>query len=826
MKLQPGTELNRYKIIAPLGAGGMGEVWLAEDARLARKLALKILPLEFTRDGERVARFEQEARAASALNHPNIITIYDIGHHEEIHYIATEFIEGKTLRQRLEHAGVGLGDALEIAIQIAGALQAAHEAGITHRDIKPENIMLRPDGYVKVLDFGLAKLTERSSDNVDTEAATMLKPTTDPGTVMGTVSYMSPEQARAGKIDSRSDIFSLGVLLYEMITGSLPFDGRTSSDVLAAILLSEPKPVSKAPPELEWSLYKALRKDREQRYQTVKSFLNDLKHVKNRLDFNIELARVSESHLPDRISGEVSEAVTAEFGSDEWKKIQSVLGQSKTRSSISGRAIDSLAILPLTNASNDADMDYLSDGITESIINTLSQLPQLRVVPRNTVFRYKGQEIDPQQVGTDLGVRAILTGRVQQVGDSLIVKTELVDVAHQSQLWGEQYRRRLTDIFALQDEISQEISNKLRLHLSGEERQKLVKRYTDNTAAYQLYLKGRYYIHKRTPEWIRKGVEHFQEAIDLDPNFALAYSGLAEAFGFLASSTGGQPPREAYPRAKAAALKALELDDTLGEAHCTLGFFRLLYDWDYSAAEAEYKRAIELSPNFANAWDGYGFFFKSTGQHEASIQACDRAQELEPLSLFLTLSLGWAYYFARRHDRALEQGRKVLEMDPNFGFAYWHAGMNYIQQGKYEGAIGAFRKAVKLSGASTNFISYLGHSYAKAGKQREARQMLAQLESLSKRQYVSSYFIAMIHLGLGDLDKTFELLERALEERSGFLAFVRVEPMLDGLRGDERFGGLVERVKPIRSYFGGWRLEIRGWGLEAGGWRRNPAFSL
>jgi serine/threonine protein kinase/Tfp pilus assembly protein PilF len=800
--------ISHYRILDRLGSGGMGEVYLAEDTRLGRKVALKILPAQFTKDPERVARFRQEARAASALNHPNIITIYEVGEHEGVHFIATEFIEGRTLRHCLTSAGMNLREALEITIQIASALQAAHEAGITHRDIKPENVMIRPDGYVKVLDFGLAKLTEKSEPKIDPakidkEAATVIKAQTDPGTVMGTVTYMSPEQARGLQVDARSDIFSLGVVVYEMITGRAPFDGPTSSDVIAAILVSEPRPVSQSiagvPAELEWSLSKALRKERDDRYETIRSFLSDLKLLKSRLEFEVELARIGQTESPyrtssgasGRASGEIGDAITVELGQSQERIVPSSLRRS------SGRAVDSLAILPLANDSDDASMEYLSDGITESIINSLSQLPSLRVVPRSTVFRYKGQPVDPQQAGEELGVRAVLSGRVLQLGDSLIVKTELVDVANQSQLWGEQYRRRITDIFALQEEISQEISEKLRLQLTGEERQRLVKRHTDNTEAYHLYLKGRYYVHKRTPDWIKKGVECFLQAIDLDPNYALAHAGLAEAYGFLASSTGGQPPREAYPRAKAAATKALELDETLGEAHCTLGFFRLLYDWDFAAAEAEYKRAIELSPNFANAWDGLGFYYKATGQHEAAIRACQRAQELEPLSLFITLSHGWAYYFARQYDRALEQGRKTLDMDPNFGFAYWHRGMVYLQQKKYNDAITAFRKAINLSGTTVTFISYLGCAHARLGKHREARQMIAQLESLSKRQYVSSYFVAMIHLGLGDLDRTFEWLEKAYEERSGFLAFIKVEPMLDALRGDARFEKLVAQMNPL-----------------------------
>ncbi|HMY75221.1 MAG TPA: tetratricopeptide repeat protein, partial [Blastocatellia bacterium] len=622
------------------------------------------------------------------------------------------------------------------------------------------------------------------------------EPVSTPGMVMGTVTYMSPEQARGLVVDARSDIFSLGVVLYEMLTGRVPFDGATATDVMAAILHLEPAPLARycrqaPPPQLEFNLNKALRKDCDTRYRTIKSFLDDLRIIKSRLDFEAEFARLGQEAPGQppkpRLSEEISEALTVELRSGE---VISPSGRLRRTS----QQIESLAVLPMENAGDDAEMDYLSDGITESIINSLSQLPGLRVVPRSTVFGYKGRQSNPQKTGEELSVHAVLTGRVLQIGDSLIVKTELIDIGRASQLWGEQYRRKLTDIFALQDEIAEEISQKLRLQLTGEDRERLRKRYTDNTAAYHLYLKGRYYVGKRTPDWIRKGIEHFQQAIDLDPNYALAYAGLAEAYGFLASSTGGQPPRDAYPIAKAAALKALELDDTLGEAHCSLGFFRLLFDWDYAAAEAEFKRAIELSPNFANAYDGYGFFLKATGQHDASIEACKRAQELEPLSLFLSLSLGWAYYFARRYDEALAQSRKVLEMDPNFGFAYWHRGMVYIQQRRYDDAINAFRKALNLSGAITTFISYLGHSYARAGKIREARQMLAQLEGLSKRQYVSSYFIAMVHLGLGNLDQTFEWLDKACEERSGFLAFARVEPMLDKLRSDQRFAELIGKM--------------------------------
>ena len=794
MKEATHQQIAHYRILSRLGTGGMGEVHLAEDTRLGRKIALKILSSEFVADADRIRRFEQEARAVSALNHPNILVIYEIGHEHDIHYIATEYIEGQTLREKLQHGKLNLCATLDIAAQIAEALQAAHNTGIIHRDIKPENVMIRPDGYVKVLDFGLAKLTllrnaDFGSRSSETEILTDSSPNnpqsqipnpqfTNPGVVMGTAHYMSPEQARGLQVDARSDIFSFGILLYEMIAGVKPFTGQTMTDVLAAILRAEPLPLSQhvpsLPAELDGYIAKALCKDCSTRYQTISELLNHLKRLRQRMEFADQTTVIlsSDINLSSRLS-------------------------STPRKTHTRKAIDSLAVLPLINASDDPNLEYLSDGITESIINNLSKLPKLRVIPRSTVFRYKGQTVDPQEAGEELGVRAVFTGRIIQVSNAIILKAELIDIANQSQLWGEQYRHQNKNIFTLEAEISEDISEKLRLRLSGEEKKKLVKRYTKNTEAYHLYLKGRYFTNKRTPEWIKKGIEHFQQAIDLDPNYALAYAGLADSYAFLASSTGGYAPREIYPKAEAAAQKSLELDDTLGEAHSTLGFYYLLFAWDFAAAKREYKRAIELSPNYANAHDGYSFYLKATGQHKAAIQACKRAQELDPLSLFATLSLGWAYYFARDYEAALTQTRKVLEMDANFGFAHWHAGKVYLQTGQFTEAVKSLRQALNLVGGTPPFISFLGYALARAGKPREARQMLAQLLRLTQKQYVSSYFIALIYLGLGEIDQTFEWLEQAYEERSGFLAFIGVEPMLDDLRGDERFEDLRRRCGAI-----------------------------
>jgi TolB-like protein/Flp pilus assembly protein TadD len=467
----------------------------------------------------------------------------------------------------------------------------------------------------------------------------------------------------------------------------------------------------------------------------------------------------------------------------------------RRRRAAKSKVIDSLAVLPLVNESADPHSEYLSDGITESIINSLSQLPKLRVVPRTTVFRYKGKEVDPQVVGQELDVRAVLTGRMLQMKDLLIVKTELVDVASESQVWGEQYRHEMKDIFVLQEEISREISAQLRLKLSGDEKKRLVKRYTENTEAYHLYLKGRYYTNKRTEEWIKKGVEHFQQATDLDPNYALAYAGLADAYAFLASSTGGLPPREAYPQAKAAAMRALEIDERLAEAHTSLGFCHLMYDWDFEKAEREFKRAIKLNPAYANAHDGYGFYLKATGQHEEAILESKRAQRLDPLSLFANVSLAWAYYFARRYDGAVEQARKALEMDPRFDFAHWIIGVAYVQQKRLEEAISVLNHAVILTGGSLTHLAHLGCAYALAGRAEEARQVLEDLEEMAQHKYVSAYYFALIQMGLGDDERMFEWLARAVEERAGFMAFINTEPLFDHLRAEPRFVNLVRQIK-------------------------------
>ena len=813
-----------YRIVSLLGAGGMGEVYLAQDSRLGRKVALKLLPDYFTADEQRVKRFKQEAQAASALNHPNIITIYDIGEVDERHFMATEYIEGETLRQRTATHKFSLIEALEVAVQAASALAAAHQARIVHRDIKPENIMLRPDGYVKVLDFGLAKLTEPRHLATGTQAPTVARLDTEPGTIVGTANYMSPEQARGQAVDARTDLFSLGAVIYEMVAGRAPFVGETSTDVIVSIIEREPAPLSRyepdAPQELQRIVSKALAKDREERYQTIKDILIDLRKLREELAFEAKLER----SIPPKASIEQAAAVTAnqpaaqsrDAAAQTTSSAEYIVGAITRHKLISGvvlgsliiavaaiiyfsqsskqKPIDSLAVLPFTNESGDPNMEYLSDGITESLINSFSQLPQLRVIARTTVFRFKSREADPEKIGRDLGVDAVLTGKVTRRGDSLTVQAELVEVASGSQLWGEQYNRKPADILAVQQDIATNIAEKSRLRLTREEQKRLTKRYTENTEAYQLYLKGRYFLSKRTEEGIKKSIEHFQQAIAIDPNYALAFAGLADSYKTFGGHLGFLSPQEFYPRVKAAAIKALEIDETVAEAHTSLAEYRMYYEWDWPGAEREYKRALELNPNYATAHQEYANYLEGVARLDEAIAERKRAAELDPLIPFTVADVGYPFYYARQHDQAIEHFRRGLELDPNFFWGYLWIGQAYIEKRMYNEAIAEIEKAIALSADNTRTIATLGYAYGVSGKRGEAQKVLDQLKQRSEQSYVSPYFIALVYTGLGDKDQAFEWLEKAYNERHPYLAFFKVEPVFDTLRSDPRFADLLRRI--------------------------------
>ncbi len=815
-----GTNLGRYEIRSQCGAGGMGEVYLAQDTKLDRKVALKILPAEVASDHNRMNRFVQEAKAVSALNHPNIITIHEVDHTDSVHFIATEFIDGETLRQRMRNAPMKVGEVLDVAAQIAGALAAAHAAGILHRDIKPENVMLRRDGIVKVLDFGLAKLTERlQPDLVDSEAPTSFK--TDPGTVVGTAIYMSPEQARGVDVDARTDIFSLGVLIYEMIAGRLPFEGSNTNEILASILSDkEPLPLARyareVPAELERIVSKTLRKNGDERYQTIKDLAIDLKTLRQELEFDRKLER---SAAPKSKSaegkGEEAEAVTimksaarptvAERGPTSATKFnkRSVVIALAALMVIApaagayfyflrahGGAIDSVAVMPFVNESGNADVEYLSDGMTETLISSLSQLPNLNVKPRSSVFRYKGKETNPQTIAKELNVQAILNGRVVQRGQDLSLFVELIDVALDKVVWSQQYNRRQADLVTLQTDIARDVSSRLKSKLSGEDEAKITKTYTTNPEAYQLYLKGNYYRTKFTEEGYTKALEYYRQAIEIDPNYALAFTGIAHAYN--TASDWYLPPNEVMPKVKAAALKALERDNTLAEAHILLGVTAFWYEWDWAACERELKRAIELEPNNAEAHHQYGLYLAAMGRIDQAIPEMELARGLAPLDLQLNSDVALVYNYAGRYDQAIEQARKTIEMDRNYWFSYMILGLVYERKGQHPEAIAVLEKAHSLDN-NPGITGYLGYVYAAAGKKAEAQKVLDELKVLSTQRYVPAYNVAIIYAGLNDKDQAFAWLNKGYEAHSG-LALMKVETVFDNLRPDPRYKVMLKHL--------------------------------
>ena len=813
-ELAVGQRIAHYEILALLGAGGMGEVYLAHDTRLGRKIALKLLPEQFTTDKDRLRRFEREAHAASTLSHPNVCVIHEVGETEDDrHYIAMEYVEGVTLRQHMTETRLKLSEVLDVAVQVASGLAAAHEVGVVHRDIKPENIMLRRDGYVKVLDFGLAKLTEQPTIDVTTPAGARVK--TDTGVVMGTSRYMSPEQARGLAVDARTDIWSLGVVVYEMVTGEAPFKGETTSDVIVSILDREPQPLKHCrqavPVELQEIVSKTLSKSREERYQTIEELAGKLKSLKQ--EFEYAARNETAGELANRTGKKVKRLTSSVSGLKRHQKAVAltvamliiVLGASAYfQFARSDTTIDSLAALPFVNVDADPNTEYLSDGITESLINSLSQLQNLKVISFSSVSRYRGQQIDPQAVARELGVRALLVGKVTQRGDDLIVSAELVDTRDNSHIWGEQYNRKLSGLLALQKEISREISDKLRLRSSGEQKERLTKHYTENTEAYQLYLKGRYHWNKWTPEGWQKSIEYFQQAIDKDPSYALAYVGVSNAYyalGFFDVML----PREAWPKAEDAAAKALEIDDTLGEAHAALGSVKYLYDWDWAAAERELKRAIELNPNDEVAHTLYAYYLHSVGRGDEGLAEMKRAYELDPLSIRINFGLGDMLAFAhahRQYDQAIEQFRKLIELEPaqwTLGAAYWHLAAVYEKKGMYPEAIAEYQKGMNLSGESY-LAAALEQAYKRSGfseaKRVVTKMRLEKMIEASKRERLPPLPFAFIYADLGEKEQAFEWLEKAYQEHSSTLVHLGdgMVCTCDALRSDPRFADLLRRI--------------------------------
>jgi serine/threonine-protein kinase len=831
-----------YRILRRLGKGGMGEVFLAEDTKQhGRKVALKVLPHELTTSESRLRRFKQEARAILALNHPNILTVFEIGESDDSYYIATEYIDGETLRHCLWRGPLKLDESLGIGIQIAMALEAAHAEGIVHRDVKPENIMLRQDKFVrdrfvKVLDFGLAKLTDREGSGADPEAVTIPITVTNPGAIMGTTGYMSPEQALGENIDERTDVFSLGVVLYEMVAGEPPFKGKTDSHTRVSIIDHEPLPlvhhVANVPRQLERIVSKALSKDRLKRYQTITDLKLDLEQLRDEIHTtdSLELVRNTVSvtqadvlsSTPTAARSEV-ETVTdsASIASmapvdskiPKWKwylftpvAVLALLGFILALLFVEWTPINSIAILPFVNDSKDPNAEYLSDGLTESIINSLSRLPNLKVMSRNAVFRFKGTNLDPVEVGRRLKVGAVLTGRLVKLDDRLVIKTELIKVEDGSQLWGAEYNSSLADIFSVQDEVSKKISESLRPRLSGEDEEKLAKRYTNDAEAYQLYLKGRYFWNKRNEEGFRNGIDYFKRAEEKDPTFALAFSGLADSYALL-SDIGVARPVDEMPKAKAAAQKAVDADPALAEAYTSRAFVRLAYDWDWFGAQSDFQQALKLNPKYPTAHQWYASYLMQMGKFSLAKAEIEEAHKLDPLSPIISSNTGLYSYYEHNYDDAIAKYKLTLQSDPDFWVARHYLALAYVQKGMHDEAIAELRKLIKapasgpipdeVIASDTEAAASLGFAYGMAGKQAEARAILNQLEALSKHRYVTGLYFANVYAGLKDNDKAIDYLNQAFEARHPGLVLIRIEPMFDGLRNDERFKQLIKRFEPM-----------------------------
>ena len=765
MSIGEGTRLGRYEIRSQLGAGGMGEVYLAQDTKLDRKVALKILPPKLAEDKDKMRRFVREAKFASALNHPNIITIHEIGEIDGTYFIATEFIEGETLRTRLQRESPSLKSTLEIALQVASALDAAHRAGIVHRDIKPDNIMVRHDGIVKVLDFGLVKLITTDSSEVDREGETKMQVNTSMGVIMGTVAYMSPEQARGQVTDARTDIWSFGCVLYEMLTRQQPFQGETMADVWANIIHREPASIlahrSDAPAELERIVAKTVRKNRDERYQSTKELLNDLQQLQTRLLVEAEIIRSG--------SGErMAQIQPSPF-------------------------LNSIAVLPFANLSAEKDNEYFSEGLTEEIIMNLSKLQMLKVIARGSTVRYVKEGKTHKQTASDLGVQYLLEGSVRRQGRDLRITAQLIDALRDVYVWAETYRGTMEDIFDIQEKVAAEIVQALQLRLSPDERQNLKKRFTENTGAYQLYLQGRFFWNKRSEKGLKTAIRYFEQAIEKDPHYALAWAGIADSYSLL-GEFGNIPRKELYPKAEAAVKKALEIDNRLAEVHTSLASLLMLSKWDWANSEKEFKLALELNPNYATAHHWYSQWFLNMGRIEEALRMISRAAELDPVSQAILKDKGLVLYYNRQYDEAIEMARRTLELDPNYAAAHRLLSLAYQGKGEFDESIVENQKWGALTRNKVETAVALAQLNAVSGQVDEAKKLIEVVEQ--DKLVIDQVYrgLALVYAALGENDTALKCLEKSCERHEEAILSLKVDPKVDPLRKDPRFIALLKKI--------------------------------
>ena len=776
-----GETILHYKIIEKLGEGGMGIVYRAEDTKLKRQVAIKFLPHHISANEEERKRFEIEAQAAAALNHPNIATIHAIEESGNDTFIVMEYIEGVELKDKIKLSSISIEESINIAIQIAEGIEAAHKKGIVHRDIKSQNIMITDDGKVKIMDFGLAKV----------RGETQL---TKIGSTIGTAAYMSPEQAQGEEADSRSDIFSFGVVLYEMLTTRLPFNAEHQAALIYSVINEDPLPVArfndKVSPDLERIVFKALAKDKEERYQHVDDLIADLRKERK----NIEYAKAE--HINMRFSAsQVKSKQKNDFRRYYIPAAILILLAVVAAYFIffeKGPEIKSIAVLPFSITSSDSSAEILSDGITEGIINDISTIPSLTIMSWTSVSHYSSEQPDVREVGKKLNVAAVLVGRIIQHGNSYDISVELVDAVNERHLWGAQYNKQADAIYTLQGELSKAISDQLQVKLTGEEEQRLIKNNTENSESYSLYLKGLYFLNKRTRDAIMKGIDYFNQSLENDPNYALAYAGISQGYGLLAGNY-YISPEEGYPKEREAAKYALKLDDNLAEAHASLADVFNCYDWNWKGTNREYRKALELNPNYATAHHWYAMALATQGLFDEAIREIKRAQQLDPLSIRINQNVGYIYYQSRQYDKAIIQMKKAIEIDSTFPYGNSNLGDCYFMTKQYDNAYNAYQTEVRVTGDSTN-IFLLACVDAVTGKRKEALALYNKLKEISTRKFVPTSYFVFIEIYLGNKDKAFALLQKAVEEKDPYMINLKVEPKFDPMRSDPRFANILREV--------------------------------